>query len=72
MKYSYVICGQIKSRLEGLDTEYFQGLKQQDDNREIVVSTWKGEVSPTSYRFIDQLVYLITEEIMSFLDRFFD
>jgi hypothetical protein len=58
LKHSYVICGQIKSRLEGLDTEYFQSLQQQDNDREIVVSTWKGEVSATSYRFIDQLVEL--------------
>ena len=54
--YSYVICGQVFSRLGERSVSYFEDLKNADNSREIVVSTWKGEVPKSAYRFIDSLV----------------
>jgi len=54
--YSYLICGQVSSRLRTDVADYFKRLKSNNESTEIVVSTWSGEVPKAAYRFIDRLV----------------
>ncbi len=57
MTYSYLICGQINSRI-GSNTleQYFSNLRSQLPDAEIVVSTWYGEFDINFGYLIDGLV----------------
>ncbi len=57
MSYSYLICGQINSRIGSNNLEsYLLNLRAQLPNAEIVVSTWHGEFDTRFKNLIDCLV----------------
>ena len=55
--YSYIICGQINSRLDASrQVEFFTNLRNSLPNAEIIVSTWEGDFDPNLEKFVDRTV----------------
>ena len=60
MKWTYLICGQIKSRINGDVGEYFKTLRESLPNSKIIVSSWAGEVPNSAVGYLDKVV--LTED----------
>jgi hypothetical protein len=60
VKWTYLICGQIKSRVNGDVGEYFQSLRESLPGSKIIVSSWTGEVPNTMMKYVDGVV--LTED----------
>lgn len=54
--FSYLICGQINSRLKTDPLLYFQKLRSDLSDFEIIVSTWPNEISRNVYKYVDKIV----------------
>lgn len=53
---SYLLCGQIQSRLLGKTSDFLSKLRLVLPNVEIVASTWAGEVQKEHFGYIDNLI----------------